>query len=456
MRVLIAVAPIISHRIAPAERAYTLAQTLKNRGHEVQVSGVSSDKWDTTFAPKFEKLGVHVYTSKAPKPHLVSETRRMYVLPFTRKARNPQVLNEERNIEETFNNAGILDKEWFSDQFDFICKQIQEFHPDLVYSEYNIAAIPAAKFCHVPVCCTENYYAIPGYSAGSIRSREVADILEEHKLPRIQECSDLFEWCEKRFVPSVIELDPFKPEDVTFVGTFHKPTAYTHSVDPRERPVVLFSTVNKTVTDRHVIREANKAFKDKYEVYITGLKPESIEQYGSKIGSHIHLSSIDDVDKTIEEIMPKAQAFINCGQLDQVLIAMASKVPQCICPGDIFERKYLAYSLRMAHAAMYIGIEAFVAYGLNSIYQRLTEDPDYAQNARQIVRKMMNAGGSVKIAKEMEQMVRSGVTSQPAPSLDPPKKPKDKGGNAPAEGSAVDRSPLLNVFRPRTRNASQS
>lgn len=455
MRVLIAVAPLISHRIAPAERAYTFAKTLKNRGHEVQVWGYDSPAWNDDFAPKFKDLGMAVTTSAGPKPHIVSKTRTMCVLPFTRKARNPQLLNEERNLEETFNNAGILDHDWYESSFDALCKLIRSFRPDMVYSEYDVVAIAAAKFLEVPECCTENYYAIPGYSAGSIRSMGVADVLEKHHLPRIQECSDLFEWCEQRFVPSIIELDPFRPQDVMFVGTFSKPKAYSRDVDPRERPAVLFSTINEAVSDQRVVREATKAFRDTHEVYITGLKKKSIESLESKTPEHVHLSSVDDVQDVIAEVMPKAVMFVNCGQADQVLTAMASKVPQCICPGDAFEGKYLAYSLRMAHAAMYIGPESFVAYGLKEILKRLTSDDEYVHNARQIAKKMMEKGGTVAIVKEMEQMVRSGVTSKPVPSLDEPKNDgKGGGGNATAESDEANRAPWMRVFGSRRKRVT--
>ena len=103
-----------------------------------------------------------------------------------------------------------------------IKKAIQNFNPDVVYSEFNISAIIAGRMEKKKIFITASiptqfaYANTPRYVGG------LNKLLKEHGITPVKSCLELFSWADKKFVPSCYELEPFQDKNVVFCGAWKR------------------------------------------------------------------------------------------------------------------------------------------------------------------------------------------------------------------------------------------
>lgn len=183
-------------------------------------------------------------------------------------------------------------------------------------------------------------------------------MLEELSLPTVNYAQELFSWADYQIVPS---------------SDYNKILAYMGS---------------GTITNKVLINELQDAFiGSKYEVYIaaSGEKEQTRE--------NIHIASFID----FRALLPEAAVLIHHGGQNSMMDALRFGVPQLICPGKVFERKYNGESIAMRKAGIVIDERHFVSKHLRKVVATLIESKSFRENSEKLWGEIERLGGIQRI-----------------------------------------------------------
>ena len=122
--------------------------------------------------------------------------------------------------------TGNLNYNYIYKSVDSVRKAIKDFHPDIVYSEFNISAMIAAHLDRIPLYCTVSYPTQHAYGNKPKLSKGLNRYLREKVLSQVDSALQLFDLADKSFCPSIPELEPIKKEYVFFCGTLKRKREY--------------------------------------------------------------------------------------------------------------------------------------------------------------------------------------------------------------------------------------
>ena len=305
------------------------------------------------------------------------------------------------SFDQVLRFTGNLDYKYLKKSVESVRDAIQEYNPDIVYSEFNISAIVAAKKEGIPLYTTVSYPTQHEYAHDSRLTGGLNHLLDKMRLPRVYSALQLFDWADKRFCPSIRELEPIEElkgeeDSICYCGTFKAAEdigSKKIGVSSRDKILVYMGngTVSATKT-LSVMREAfgdNKFIEGKYEVYIASsyLKEESIE--------NIHIAPRWDFSKLLDE----ALVYINHGGQNSIVDGLLQGVPQIMVPGKVFERKYNAESVADADAGIVIDFRDFDATHIKDAFEKITSSDTMSDSSRKLGDMLRNAGGITNIIK---------------------------------------------------------
>lgn len=256
----------------------------------------------------------------------------------------------------------------------------------MVYSEFNIAAVIAAKLEEKRLFTTASlptrsiYASSPKYAKGTNR------ILHELGLPTVTSSLDLFSLADKRFIPSCYELEPFKDKNTIFCGSWKQ----RKMVSGNKKNKILVYMGNGTIAQNKMIKVISSAFHNSpFEVYIagSGLQKSDI--------NNIHMDSYFCFD----ELLATAVLFINHGGQNSVIDGLIYGVPQLICPGKVFERKFNASSVVTNKAGLAVSYKEFNAQTINKYANMIISDSIYKENAERLGDILTRLGGVENVIK---------------------------------------------------------
>jgi len=373
MNVLVVPMFALSRMGGPWSRAQAIAAAFGRAGHRV-VLGVSDDGNctnpcvpDTCRLPVPSPLGLPLAVSSRTFP--LAEKLGI-------SGREPV-----RSFEEVLWLTGALAHAYERESVSALCDVIEENRINAVYSEYSLPAIIAARALGVPVygsfsVTTQMSYASDPAKAGGVRA-----LLEELGLPRIDSALELFEWLDRRFVPSCRELEPIAGEGVEFVGFLREPP----QLESGERDCVVVYLGAGSVPQRQVERtvaSALGAFEG--DVYVAGCQVERQE-------GRVHFAPRFD----FSELLPRARCFVHHGGQNSTMDALAHAVPQVVVPGRVFERLYNAESIARVGAG--VQLESFAPDTLRDACSHVVENPSFAEASQAIRQTLAEAGGAERI-----------------------------------------------------------
>lgn len=385
MRVLISPMSAMVETKGPFSRAVTLANEFVKRGHEVALCAAedinyhSIEKVKNYYAPIPSLLGIPKFIGKN-----IFKMAQLTGLQQKKKV---------NSFEEVLHFVGAIDRKHFTDDVSCIRKAIQEFKPDVIYSEFRIAAIVAAKLEKVKVVTgyslpvQKSFASNPEYSSG------VNKYLEENNLNKVDSVLDIFDWADLKIVPSSYELEPINGENIVFVGPFSAPNITSTKV---EKNKIVAYMGNGTISPMKVIEELTKAFeKSNYEVYIA---TEQVEPYKK---NNINVNKRFD----FSELMPETKVYINHGGQNSVMTGLIYGVPQIICPGNVFERQYNASSIVKLHAGILLETSDFNHETIKRIVSDFNENPAYTNNSKIAGERLLSLGGATKAVRIIEGFI---------------------------------------------------
>ena len=109
-----------------------------------------------------------------------------------------------RSFDEVLFLTGNLDYKYLKKSVASIRKAIHEFKPDMVYSEFNISAIIAAKKEGLPLYITVSLPTQFAYAHNLKLARGLNRVLNELELPVVEAPVKLFDWEDKCFCMIII------------------------------------------------------------------------------------------------------------------------------------------------------------------------------------------------------------------------------------------------------------
>jgi len=298
--------------------------------------------------------------------------------------------------------TGNLDYDYLKKSVESLRKAIKDFNPDIVYSEFNISAIIAAKAEGKKLFTTVSYPTQHRYAHNAKLAGGLNRLIKELGLKPVESALQLFDWADQCFCPSIKELEPIEKEDVIFCGALNKVDSKSEKEENSENQQQNTKNINKilvymgngTISASKMEKEIKKAFGDtEYDVYIAS------QYLAEQTDGNIHIAKRWDFNELLDESV----LFINHGGQNSIMDGLLHGVPQLVVPGKVFERRYNAESLVNNNAGAIISHTEFKGTFIRSKAESLIQSEKVHENAKKLGKKLELQGGIDNIIQCINQ-----------------------------------------------------
>ncbi|MBQ6455458.1 MAG: glycosyltransferase family 1 protein [Eggerthellaceae bacterium] len=400
MRILIVPMFALSPMNGPWMRTQAIARAFLAAGHDVAIARAADGNCYHPASPK-------VLTLPAPSPLGLPMAIASRTFPIATKlgiaGRKPV-----KSFEEVLWLTGNLSYSYTTKCVNMLRAYIQSKQIDVIYSEFNLAAIIAAKAEGIPVVGSVSYPTQAAYANAKRKAQGINRVLSEVGLPRAGTALNLFTWLDFRFVPSCYELEPMEGPNLAFCGFLDAiaPVQTPDSPTDGQRNVLVFYLGTGTVPRKRLYRAVCEiADAVSYELYVAGVD-ESDAPASAKNRKNLHFGKRFD----FSELLPCAIAFVNHGGQNSVMTALEYGVPQIIYPGKVFERQYNAQSIVDAGAG--ISLADFTSESVSGAIEKLRCDTSLARNASALRETLSSLGGTSCIISHTEELVANRIVKK--------------------------------------------
>ena len=108
-----------------------------------------------------------------------------------------------KSFDEVLHITGNLDYKYLKKSVESVRRAIKEYKPDIVYSEFNISAIIAARLEGIRLFTTVSYPTQHEYAHNEKLTVGLNRLLKEQGLDQLDSALQLFDWADKKFCPSI-------------------------------------------------------------------------------------------------------------------------------------------------------------------------------------------------------------------------------------------------------------
>ncbi|MDQ2086149.1 glycosyltransferase [Herbivorax sp. ANBcel31] len=387
MKILIAPMAVPVEARGPFSRAKKIAAESLERGHEVAFCAAEDINYSPIksvknyFVPVPSVFGLPKILGKS----LIRSAQKLGI----QKKKNVS------SYEEVMHIFGIICEDYFRKDVRCIREAIRDFNPDVVYAEFRIAAIVAAKLENKKVATSFSYPVQEEYANNPEYSKGVNRFLQDNNLPNVRSTLEIFRWANLKIVPSSYELEPIEDREVKFVGALNSYDIEKAHYNFGKRNKIVVYMGNGAISPRKQINEMKKGFlNSQYDVYIASNQIKNISE------ENIIVRDKFEFDK----LLPEAIAFINHGGQNSIMDGVVYGAPQIICPGNVFERRYNARSIEKLEAGKLISDKDFKAIKIKDFVNELKSNKKYIENAINVGEKLKNLGGIKKVISELESI----------------------------------------------------
>lgn len=385
MKILIAPMAAMAETSGPFSRAAALCNKLIERKHEVAFCAAEDINYK-----KIESVKNYYAPIPSPFGMPMSLGKRMFKIGQLLGIQQKKKVN---SYEQVLHFVGAITYKHFSEDVSCIRKAILDFKPDVVYAEFRIAAIVASKLENIKVVTGFSYPASKHFASNSEYSTGVKRFIQENKLPPIESALDIFNWADLKIVPSSYELEPINDENLVFTGPFFVPNFKS---EYHNKNKIIAYMGNGTILPKKVIYTLTQAFEQtNFQIYIA---TEQVKPYTK---NNINVDKRFDFSK----LMPEAIDYINHGGQNSIMTGLIYGVPQIVCPGNVFERKYNAASISNLKAGVSLETNIFNAETIKKIVNEFSTNNIYADNSKKAEEKLLNLGGTGKAVQAIENII---------------------------------------------------
>ena len=386
MKVLIAPMGAMAPTNGPFSRTEALSKALRNSGHDVALCAAK----DVNYR---QIDGVHNYESPIPSPLGLPRAVGFPLIRLVQKI-GLQEKADVKSFEQVLFFTGALKEGFFRNDVNCIRNAIQTYKPDLVYSEFRIASIVAARLEKVRCVTGYSYPVQTSYASSPEFAGGVKKVLKEFGLPEIESVLEIFDWADLKIVPSSYDLEPINQKNVVFTGPFANLPEIRTQDAARNKIIAYFGS--GTISGKKVVETLTEAFLDtSLDVLIA---TEQVKPF-----QHRNIT----VDKRFDfsVLMPQALVYLNHGGQNSIMTGLIYGVPQIIYPGRVFERMYNAETIKTLKAGRMITSDMFTPEQITGIVDEFQADPSYEKVARDAGEKLLHLGGSQTAVSAMEKLV---------------------------------------------------
>ncbi len=384
MKVLIVPMAAMAETAGSFLRAKLLARALLDARHEVALCCAK----DVNYV-KIE--GVTEYPLSVPMPLGIPCKIARFTFPLAQKL-GITAKKEVHSFEEVLHLTGNIAYGYLRQSIPEIQKAIKEYKPDVLYSEFNMAAIIAAKVENIPLVISASVPTQAAYAASPKYAGGVNKILREYGLGPLNSSLELFDLAAKKCVPSSYELEPFSADNVVYCGSLTLPK---HQ-EAAARNKILVYMGNGTISRRKMVKEITQAFRESpYEVYIAG------QGLTARQDNNIHLAP----RFAFADLFPETLLYINHGGQNSISGALIYGVPLLLCPGKVFERQYNAASVVKNGAGLELKTADFTAAKISAIARHIIGEEAFYTKAKKLGGALLAPGGAAKMVATLETLV---------------------------------------------------
>ena len=368
----------------PWSRAKRVARAFRDGGHEVTLAWGDDGNCADPIAPTLE--------IPVPSPLGLPDAIARHTFPLASRlglmGRKPV-----RSFEEVLWLTGALDERYTRAAVDTLRAHMRAVRPDVVYSEFSLAAVIAARAEGIPCVGSASQPTTAAYASNPRKSGGVRRLLREMGMPAPASSLTVLEGMGRRFIPSCPTLEPRAGERAVYCGFLDEPPALTGR--PRDCALVYLGagSVPAGVAVR-AGRELAEALG--CDVYVAGV-PEATQVSG---GHTVTCAPRFDV----AELLPRAQVFVHHGGQNSMMDALSDEVPQVIVPGRIFERQFNAEAVENARCGLTVHAPkpALIARAARRI---VVDEPALTSGIRGLRDELSSLGGTKRIVREVEKLV---------------------------------------------------
>ena len=367
----------------PWSRAQRVARAFQDGGHEVTLAWGDDGNCANPIAPTLE--------IPVPSPLGLPEAIARHTFPLASRlglmGRKPV-----HSFEEVLWLTGALDERYTRAAVDTLRAHMRAARPDVVYSEFSLAAVIAARAEGIPCVGSGSQPTTATYASNPRKSAGIRRLLRDMGMPAPASSLTVLEGMRRRFSPSCPTLEPRAGERAVYCGFLDEPPALTPT--PRDCALVYLGagSVPAGVAVR-AGREVARALG--CDVYVAGV-PEATQVSG---GHTVRCTPRFD----FSELLPRTQVFVHHGGQNSMMDALSHEVPQVIVPGRIFERQFNAEAVE--HARCGLTVRASQPALIARAARRLVDEPALTSGLRGLREELSSLGGTKRIVREVETLV---------------------------------------------------
>lgn len=368
----------------PWSRAQRVARAFQDAGHEAVLAWGDDGNCVDPIAPTLE--------IPVPSPLGLPDAIARHTFPLASRlglmGRKPV-----HSFEEVLWLTGALDERYTRAAVDALRAHMRAIRPDAVYSEFNLAAIIAARAEGIPCVGSASQPTTASYASKPRKSAGIRRLLREMGMPAPASSLSILEGMRRRFIPSCPTLEPRAGERAVYCGFLDEPPVLTAT--PRDCALVYLGagSVPAGVAVR-TGRELAEAIG--CDVFVAGT-PEATQVSG---GQTVYCAPRFDV----ADLLPRARVFVHHGGQNSMMDALSYEVPQVIVPGRVFERQFNAEAVENARCGL--SVRASQPALIARAARTLVDEPALTSGIRGLRAELSSLGGVARIVREVEEVAR--------------------------------------------------
>ena len=368
----------------PWSRAQRVARAFQDGGHEVTLAWGDDGNCADPIAPTLE--------IPVPSPLGLPEVIARHTFPLASRlglmGRKPV-----RSFEEVLWLTGALDERYTRAAINTLRAHMRAARPDVVYSEFSLAAVIAARAEGIPCVGSGSQPTTAAYASSPRKSAGIRRLLREMGMPAPASSLTVLEGMGRCFIPSCPTLEPRAGERAVYCGFLDEPPALTGR--PRDCALVYLGA-GSAPAGVAVRAGRELAVILDCDVYVAGV-PEAVHA----VGNH-EVACAPRFD--VAELLPRAQVFVHHGGQNSVMDALSYEVPQVTVPGRIFERQFNAEAVENARCGLTVHAPkpALIARAARRI---VVDEPALTSGIRGLRDELSSLGGTTRIVREVDKLV---------------------------------------------------
>ena len=367
----------------PWSRAQRVARAFQDADHEVILAWGDDGNCADPIAPTLE--------IPVPSPLGLPDAIARHTFPLASRlglmGRKPV-----HSFEEVLWLTGALDERYTRAAVDTLRAHMRASRPDVVYSEFSLAAVIAARAEGIPCVGSGSQPTTAAYASNPRQSTGIRRLLREMGIPAPASSLTILEGMRRRFIPSCPTLEPRAGERAVYCGFLDEPPVLTAT--PRDCALVYLGagSVPAGVAVR-AGRELAEALG--CDVFVAGV-PEATQVSG---GHTVRCAPRFDV----ADFLPRARVFMHHGGQNSMMDALSYAVPQVLVPGRVFERQFNAEAVENARCGLTVHAPkpALIARAARA----LLDEPALTSGIRGLREELSSLGGAARIVREVEKLI---------------------------------------------------